>query len=224
MLEFMTKAGSDAIAILRKDHDKVRELFDQFEKADSLRQKKKIVAEAIMELKIHATIEEELLYPALRKQKVEKDLLNEADEEHHVAKLLIAELDKMDGSEDHYEAKFIVLAENIRHHIKEEEGEMFPQARKTAVDFAALGKQLLMRKQQLMKNGVPTCAEEKMIFAYKGNNDSPAQAASIIKSPKLVLMKPAKRSAAAKTGNTSKKGAVSQNKATHKNLRSAKRG
>ena len=176
MLNFFTNAEpTDAIDILKKDHDTVKDLFDQFEKAESLRAKKKIVAEAVHELKIHATIEEEIFYPALRKKKVEIDLLNEADEEHHVAKLLIAELDQMDGSEDHYEAKFIVLSENIRHHIKEEEGDMFPQARKTDLDFDAIGAKMLARKQQLTKNGIPASAEEKMISMHKkGSGDSPA--------------------------------------------------
>ena len=81
----------------------------------------KIVREALTELKVHAAIEEEIFYPAVRKP-VGKEIMNEADEEHHVAKLLIAELDVMDGSESHFDAKFHVLAENVRHHIKEEEG------------------------------------------------------------------------------------------------------
>ena len=147
MFEFLIDDEDDAINILKKDHDKGKNLFEDFENEDKRSQKKKIVADAIMELKIHATIEEELFYPSLRKQKpVEQSLLNEADEEHHVAKLLIAELEQMDGSEDHYDAKFTVLSENVRHHIKEEEGELFPQARKTAVDFIALGQQLLARR------------------------------------------------------------------------------
>lgn len=195
MLEFFTKDDSDAIALLKKDHDKVKGLFEQFENTDDLRQKKKIAAQAIMELKIHATIEEEIFYPALRKQKVEKDLLNEADEEHHVAKLLIAELDQMNGSEDHWEAKFTVLSENIRHHIREEEGEMFTQARRTDVNFTAVGKQLLARKQQLMKNGVPVSAEEKMIAAQKkGSDDSPARTAQSTKTSGA--KKPVKKTAA----------------------------
>jgi hypothetical protein len=177
MLDFL-KSDDDAINILKTDHEKVKGLFDQFEKADSLRQKKKIVAEALMELKIHATIEEEIFYPAIRRNReVETDLMNKADEEHHVAKLLIAELDQMDGSEEHFEAKFHVLSENIRHHIKEEEGKMIPEARETKIDFIALGQQLLMRKQQLMKNGVPASSEEKMISRNKGKADSPARTA-----------------------------------------------
>jgi len=114
MFELLRNSKEDAIAILKSDHNKVKNLFEQFEHADNRRLKKKIAAEAIKELKIHAEIEEKIFYPTVRYD-VEEDLMNEADEEHHVAKLLIAELDQMDGSEDHWEAKFTVLAENNRY-------------------------------------------------------------------------------------------------------------
>lgn len=222
MLEFLTRNEGDAINMLKKDHDTVKDLFDRFEKASTLREKKKIVAEAIMELKIHATIEEELFYPALRKkQKVDQALLHEADEEHHVAKLLIAELDQMDGSEAHYEAKFTVLAENIRHHIKEEEGELFPQARKTDIDFDVLGKMLHTRKHYFMKHGVPPSAEERMLAAHpKGSGDSPAKAAKSRKAPKVA----AKRSVASKATKVTpkKKHAISKTLTTRAKKKSAR--
>src|SRR5688572_12675346 len=120
MLDFLK--SNPAVALLKEDHVKVKGLFDAFEAAKSKAAKKKIVREALTELKVHAAIEEELFYPAVRK-KIGKEIMNEADEEHHVAKLLIAELDVMDGSESHFDAKFVVLAENVRHHIKEEENE-----------------------------------------------------------------------------------------------------
>lgn len=188
MLEFLLKTDdNDAIAILKKDHEKVKDLFDKFDKAESLREKKKIVAQAIMELKIHAEIEEKIFYPTVRPD-IKEDIMNEADEEHHVAKLLIAELDQMDGSEDHYEAKFTVLAENIRHHIKEEERDMLPQARSLPIDFIALGKQLLTSKEQLKKSGVPASAEEKLMT--RGfTADSPARNAKLKKAVKTVTTK-----------------------------------
>jgi hemerythrin-like domain-containing protein len=128
MLERLLLPKNHAIAILMKDHDAVKELFDRFEKSESSAQKEKIIAEALTELKIHAVIEEEIFYPAVRKH-VGKDLMNEADEEHHVARVLIAELDRDGRSNDHRDAKFTVLAESVRHHIKEEEGEMLPKAK-----------------------------------------------------------------------------------------------
>src|SRR5581483_9735585 len=113
---------------LMKDHDRVKNLFDRFEKSESPAEKEKIIGEAVTELKIHATIEEEIFYPSVRKL-VDKDLMNEADEEHHVARVLVAELDRNGRRDDHRDAKFTVLAESVRHHIKEEEGEMLPKAK-----------------------------------------------------------------------------------------------
>ena len=89
MFDFLTT--NPALALLKKDHDTVKDLFDKFENAEGRPAKKKIVMQALTELKIHAAIEEELFYPAVRKP-VGKDIMNEADEEHHVAKVLIAEL------------------------------------------------------------------------------------------------------------------------------------
>src|SRR5579885_3111381 len=127
MFEFLKP--NPAAAMLKEDHDRVKDLFDRFEAAKGRPAKLRIARAAITELKAHAAIEEELFYPAVRKP-VGKEIMNEADEEHHVARLLIAELDAMDGSESHFDAKFHVLAENVRHHIEEEEGEMLPKARK----------------------------------------------------------------------------------------------
>ena len=167
MLETLLLSEKHAIAILIKDHDMVKDLFDRFEKTDAAAEKKKIVAEALTELKIHAAIEEEIFYPAVRKQ-LGKDLMNEADEEHHVARVLTAELDRDGRRDDHWEAKFTVLAESVRHHIREEEGEMLPKAKGLEIGFEALGQQMLARKEQLKRNGIPPDAEHKMVAAANG--------------------------------------------------------
>jgi hemerythrin-like domain-containing protein len=167
---------SDAIAMLKEDHDKVKELFDQFEETSGSAAKAKIVDEAVMALKVHAAVEEEFFYPALRQQiEDEEGIMDEADEEHHVAKLLIAELENMTGDEGHWEAKFMVLAESVRHHIKEEEGKMFKEAKKTDIDFEALGGQMAQLKEKLMRDGVPEDAEAKMIAKAGLRGDSPAK-------------------------------------------------
>jgi hemerythrin superfamily protein len=171
-----TKANTNAIDLLKADHDNVKELFSQFEKSENAQARKKIVKQALTELKAHAAIEEEIFYPAVRAH-VGKDLMNEADEEHHVAKLLVAELDDMHGGGDHFDAKFTVLAENVRHHIKEEESEMLPKAQELKMDFDKLGETMLARKQQLLKNGFPPVGEEKMVAATHTKGDSPAKAA-----------------------------------------------
>jgi len=181
MFEFLKP--NPAATLLKEDHDRVQALFDEFEAVKSRAAKVKIVRRALQELKVHAAIEEEIFYPAVRKP-VGKEVMNEADEEHHVAKLLIAELDRMDGSESHFDAKFLVLAENVRHHIKEEEDEMLPKARKVKVDFEALAEKMRARKERLQTAGVPPVGEERMVKASRGKGDSPASAAKR-KPPKL---------------------------------------
>jgi hemerythrin superfamily protein len=188
MFGLISKDSKNAIDMLTADHDKVKELFDQFEEAENARTKRKIVKEALQELNVHATLEEEIFYPAVRNEiEDEEDIMNEADEEHHVAKVLIAELENMKGTEDHYEAKFTVLGECVRHHIKEEEGEMFPKAKDTDIDFDALGERMFRRKQQLMRSGTPVVAEARMVAKSRGQGDSPARAAKRrVKAPKKV--------------------------------------
>jgi hypothetical protein len=167
---------TDAVSLLKADHKKVKALFTQFENAENRREKKKIVAAALVELKLHAAIEEEIFYVAVRRT-VGKDVMNEADEEHHIAKILIAELESMDGSESHYDAKFTVLAENVRHHIKEEESEMLPKAQTMKLNFEKLGAQMAERKQQLLETGFPPAGEEAMVAAAGRDGDSPAKIA-----------------------------------------------
>ena len=175
MLDWLLLGNEHAISILKKDHEVVKSLFEKFEKADSASMKEKIIQEALAELKMHAVLEEEIFYPAVRK-KVGGKIMNEADEEHHVARVLIAELDRNGTQHDHREAKFTVLAESVRHHIKEEEGEMLPKAKEVDVDFDALGKQMLRRKEELRKDGVPIDAEHRMIAKINGRDDTPAMA------------------------------------------------
>lgn len=185
MLDFLK--SNPAVSLLKQDHKKVKELFDEFEAATGKSAKRKIIREALTELKVHAAIEEEIFYPAVRKA-IGKDIMNEADEEHHVAKILIAELDSMDGSESHFEAKFTVLAENVRHHIKEEEHEMLPKAKGVNLNFTEIADKMLLRKEQLLKNGVPPVGEDTMVKASHGKGDSPAKAAQR-KAPKSAKRK-----------------------------------
>ena len=172
MLDWMLPE-KHAIAILKKDHQTVKDLFDKFEKAESATEKERIITEAVNELKIHAVIEEEIFYPSVRRH-VGADIMNEADEEHHVARVLIAELDSKGRGNDHRDAKFTVLAESVRHHIKEEENEMLPKAKELHIDFEALGQRMLERKRELKEDGVPKDAEHTMVARVNGKGDSPA--------------------------------------------------
>lgn len=166
-----------AISLLKKDHETVKGLFDQFEKAESASARRKIIGQAVTELKIHAVLEEEIFYPTVRRH-VGKKVMNEADEEHHVAKVLIAELDRNGRADDHRDARFTVLAESVRHHIREEENEMLPKAKELDIDFEALGQRMLNRKKQLLEEGFPSDAEHRMVARMNGRTDSPAKAAS----------------------------------------------
>ena len=181
-----------AIAILKKDHDEVKSLFDGFEKAEKTAAKEKIIAQAVTALKIHAVLEEEIFYPTVRAH-VGGKVMNEADEEHHVAKVLIAELDNGGGG-DHRDAKFTVLAESVRHHIREEENEMLPKAKELDLDFEKLGQRMLDRKKQLQRDGIPPDAEHAMVARANGRGDSPAKAAASRK-PALAKRTPRKSSA-----------------------------
>src|SRR6185369_10771303 len=120
----------DAIALLTADHKSVKQLFNQFdalkESTDSDGQKADLVESICVALTIHAQIEEEIFYPAVRKAIDDDDLMDEADVEHDEVKALIAQLETTEPGDDHYDAKVTVLGEDIDHHVKEEEGEMFP--------------------------------------------------------------------------------------------------
>lgn len=148
---------TNAVDMLKADHAKVKQLFDDFEGADDDQAKEQLVGTALQELTIHAALEEEIIYPAIRaldddEEHVEK--MDEALEEHHAAKLLIAELAGMTSDEERYDAKFKVLAEAVRHHIEEEENEVLPKAEQS-LDLEELGRQMTMRKAELQKSEEP---------------------------------------------------------------------
>jgi hemerythrin superfamily protein len=142
----------NALEMIREDHRKVKQLFDQFETMEDGAAKKGIVENAIRELKIHAALEEELFYPAVRKEMDEEETIDEAIEEHHVVKLLISELEDMRPGDKRYDAKFTVLSENVKHHIEEEESEVIPEVEGT-LDAEALGSRMETRKQELLRRG-----------------------------------------------------------------------
>jgi hemerythrin-like domain-containing protein len=148
----------DAVALLIADHKRVHGIFEEFKKFaesdadDYVEFKQELIKMACDELKIHATIEEEIFYPAVRRALPdEEDLLNEAEVEHAGAKNLIAQLDDADASDAMTCAKFTVLTEYIEHHVREEEDEMFPKVRKSGLDLESLGKKMAARKAELQK-------------------------------------------------------------------------
>ena len=141
----------DAITLLREDHRKVEDLFEQFEKATGDGRKEQLALEICKELTIHTIIEEEIFYPAIE-GKVEEDLLKESFVEHDAAKVLIAEIEAGGPSDEYYDAKVKVLKEQIEHHVEEEEKPkdgLFAQTREDDVDLKELGERIQMRKQAL---------------------------------------------------------------------------
>jgi hemerythrin superfamily protein len=144
----------DAIALLTADHKRVKKLFSDFDKLKDEggdEEKSAIVERICNELKIHTELEEEIFYPAVREAIEDADLMDEALVEHAGAKELIAQLEEASPEDDLYDAKVTVLGEQIDHHVKEEEGDMFPKAKKAKVDTEALGARMLKRKIALMQ-------------------------------------------------------------------------
>ena len=148
-----SRAPRDALALLRADHQTVQELFDKFEKARSEDRKNSLAQQICSELKVHTQIEEEIFYPAIRGAIRDEDLLDEATVEHQGAKDLIAQIESANAGDDLFDAKVTVLGEYIKHHVKEEHNEMFPQVRKTKLDLRELGERLMARKEELKASG-----------------------------------------------------------------------
>jgi len=147
-------AKTDATVLLQRDHADVKKLFRQYEKladneADG-QERQALAMQICQMLTVHATIEEEIFYPAARDAEVEEDLLDEAEVEHASAKDLIAQIQSMSPDDELYDAKVTVLGEYVEHHVQEEEGEMFPKCRRAKMDLAGLAEQLAERKSELM--------------------------------------------------------------------------
>jgi hemerythrin-like domain-containing protein len=146
-------APRDAVALLKQDHRTVEALFSKFENADEAEQSS--LAERICNmLTVHAQIEEEILYPAAKEtleDEEELELVSEADVEHQTAKDLIAKIEAMTSEDEHFKATVKVLGEYIKHHVKEEENELFPALKQTELDLKEIGSQLAERKFALME-------------------------------------------------------------------------
>ena len=143
----------DALQMLKQDHRMVEALFEEFEEADETEQS--AIAQRVCQmLTVHAQIEEEILYPAAKQaleDEEEESLVNEAEVEHASAKELIAKIEGMTPDDEHFEATVKVLGEYVKHHVKEEEGEMFPKLKKTELDLKEVGGRLAERKYELME-------------------------------------------------------------------------
>jgi hemerythrin superfamily protein len=143
-------AAQDAIALLKADHAAVDQLFAEYEKTRSVANKQALMAEICTALSVHAQIEEEIFYPAVKAALKDKLLVPEATVEHASIKDLVAQLQGVKPDDEMVDAKVKVLSEYVKHHVKEEQTEMFVKAKATSLDMAALGAQLAARKDELL--------------------------------------------------------------------------
>jgi hemerythrin superfamily protein len=144
----------DATELLKSDHDKVKQLFDEYEsKAEENapeEERQQLARQICNALSVHASIEEEIFYPVAREAIEETDLLDEASVEHAIAKDLIEQIENMQPSDELFDAKLRVLGEYVKHHIQEEEDQIFPQLTETDIDLEDLGQELAERRQELL--------------------------------------------------------------------------
>ena len=153
----------DALRLLKDDHDKMRKLLDELETTTErgVKTREELFSKIKGELTIHEIIEEEIFYPELKAHPKARDIVLEGYEEHHVVDLLMGELESLDVSDESWGAKAIVMKENIEHHIEEEEGEMFKQARAVfdRQELEDLGARMAERKTSAQRElGVPITA------------------------------------------------------------------
>ena len=187
----------DAIALLRQDHREVERLFKQFEKAGPRAHKTRrtVVDKVIKELSVHAAIEEQVFYPAIREAVAEtEDTVLESLEEHHIVKWTLSELDGMDPEAERFVPKMTVLMESVRHHVEEEEDELFPKVRE------ALGRKQLAELGEAMdkaKKTAPTRPHPRAPDTPPGNLVAGAGAAVLDKARDAVK---SRKTAAKKTG------------------------
>ena len=153
----------DACDLLDAEHKAVKKMFDEYQTLTQSRnrspiKKRQLADQICMALSVHATIEEEIFYPAARGAIKDNALLNEATVEHASAKDLIAQIRGMDAGDDLFDAKVTVLGEYIDHHVKEERTELFPKMRRTKLDLVGLREQMQRRKEELMAEPEPPAA------------------------------------------------------------------
>jgi hemerythrin-like domain-containing protein len=155
---------AEAIQMLIEDHERVQKAFRQFEKMDrsDVDACQALIEEVCSDLKLHTTLEEEIFYPAVREVLEEEEILNEAAVEHETARMLIEQLENMTPDDPNYFATFTVLGEYVKHHIKEEEHEMFPEAEKSKeLDMEALGAKMHERRQALAGAPEQSAAQDR---------------------------------------------------------------
>jgi hemerythrin superfamily protein len=192
--------------MIRQDHKKVEGLFKKFQQTKGAQAKRRLAENAMAELEVHAALEEEIFYPAVKKEVDDGSMVQEAIEEHQTVKQLISELKGMDEADEEFESQFSQLVENVQHHVQEEENEMLPKAEESSLDLNSLGQQMSQRKQELQGGGRAT----KKTSNARSSRKSPGSKSTGRKS---AGKKASSKTAARKTGSAKK---TSGRKATKK--------
>jgi hemerythrin superfamily protein len=196
----------NATQMIRQDHKKVEGLFKRFEQTKGAQAKRRLAENAMAELEVHAALEEEIFYPAVKNEVDDGSMVQEAIEEHQTVKQLISELKGMDEADEEFESQFSQLVENVQHHVEEEENEMLPMAEESSLDLNSLGQQMSQRKQQMQSGGRAT----KKPSNARSSRKSPGSKSTRRKS---AGKKASSKTAARKTGSAKK---TSGRKATKK--------
>jgi len=187
-----------ATQMIRQDHKKVEGLFKKFEQTKGAQAKRRLAENAMAELEVHAALEEEIFYPAVKKEVDDGSMVQEALEEHQTVKQLISELKGMEEADDEFESQFSQLVENVQHHVEEEENEMLPKVEESELDLNSLGEQMSRRKQELQNGGRATKKASNARSSRKSaSSKSPARKSAGKKSA-------SSKTAARKTGSTKK--------------------
>jgi hemerythrin superfamily protein len=145
-----------ATQMIRQDHKKVEEMFKKFEQTKGGPAKRRLAENAMTELEVHAALEEEIFYPAVKREVDAGSMVQEALEEHQTVKQLIAELKGMAEADDEFESQFSQLVENVQHHVEEEENEMLPKVEESELDLNSLGEQMSERRRAMQNGGRAT--------------------------------------------------------------------
>jgi hemerythrin superfamily protein len=146
----------NATQMIRQDHKKVEGLFKKFEQTKGAQAKRRLAENAMTELEVHAALEEEIFYPAVKREVDDGSMVQEAIEEHRTVKQLISELKGMEQADDEFGSQFSQLMENVQHHVEEEENEMLPKVEESELDLNSLGEQMSQRKQEMQNGGRAT--------------------------------------------------------------------
>lgn len=159
----MSAARDEVFSMLMEDHKRVKKIFRDFERMDiheDADRCESMVKEACSMLELHTTLEEELFYPEARSCLGDESIVDEAEVEHEVAKQLIQQLKNADPEDEKFAATFTVLGEYVKHHIKEEESELFPQLNRAKLDWQHLQEQMQEHRQDLMQKMMPEMAQK----------------------------------------------------------------